>query len=120
MRKPAPTFRDALKEARVSGVSILVTTIDKKDKARALARAAFAERLAACVQIMPIDSIYAWQGKIEESAELLLLCKIKRADYGDVAAAIAAIHPYTTPEIVEIPIEAGSADYFAWIDAVTR
>ena len=50
----------------------------------------------------------------------MLLCKIKRADYDDVATAIRAQHSYTTPEIVEIPIEAGSAEYFAWIDEVTR
>lgn len=100
--------------------AIVITTCDERTAARSIARALVEQQLAACVQIMPIDSIYAWQGKIEESAELLLLCKIKRADYPDVAAAIAAIHPYTTPEIVEIPIEAGSADYFAWIDAVTR
>jgi periplasmic divalent cation tolerance protein len=100
--------------------AIVLTTCDDRDRAKAIARALVEKRLAACVQILPIDSVYSWEGQIEEAAELLLLCKIKRADYADVAAAIQASHNYTTPEIVEIPIEAGSADYLAWIDKVTR
>jgi periplasmic divalent cation tolerance protein len=88
--------------------------------AKALARALVEKRLAACVQIMPIESVYTWEKKVEEAAELLLFCKIKRADYDDVATAIRAVHSYATPEIVLIPIETGSADYLAWIDAVTR
>jgi len=97
-----------------------LTTCDDRALAKLIARTLVEKRLAACVQILPIDSVYAWAGQIQESAELMLLCKIKRADYDDVAAAIGAQHSYTIPEIVEIPIEAGSAEYFAWIDEATR
>lgn len=99
--------------------AIVLTTCDDRALAKLIARTLVEKKLAACVQIVPIDSVYAWAGKIEEAAELLLLCKIKRADYAAVAASILAQHTYTTPEIVEIPIEAGSPDYFAWIDQVT-
>ncbi|MGO9007996.1 MAG: divalent-cation tolerance protein CutA [Beijerinckiaceae bacterium] len=100
--------------------AIVLTTCDDRALAKLIATTLVEKRLAACVQILPIDSVYAWAGQIQESAELMLLCKIKRADYDDVATAIRAQHSYTTPEIVEIPIEAGSAEYFAWIDEVTR
>ncbi|MGP0058820.1 MAG: divalent-cation tolerance protein CutA [Beijerinckiaceae bacterium] len=100
--------------------AIVLTTCDDRALAKLIARTLVEKRLAACVQILPIDSVYAWAGQLQESAELLLLCKIKRADYADIEQAIRAIHTYETPEIVEIAIEAGSADYLAWIDQVTR
>jgi periplasmic divalent cation tolerance protein len=100
--------------------AMVLTTCDDRDRARTIARSLVEKRLAACVQILPIDSVYTWNERIEESAELLLLCKIKRSDYDDAAEAIRALHSYETPEIVMTAIEAGSADYLAWIDAVTR
>lgn len=100
--------------------AIVLTTCDDRAMAKSIAATLVEKRLAACVQIMPIDSVYTWQGKVEEAAELLLFCKIKSADYADVEAAIRALHSYETPEIVQIPIAAGSADYLAWIDQVTR
>jgi len=100
--------------------AMVLTTCDDRGLAKSIARTLVEKRLAACVQILPIDSIYTWNENIEESAELLLLCKIKRSDYDDAAAAIRALHSYETPEIVVIAIEAGSSDYLAWIDAVTR
>jgi periplasmic divalent cation tolerance protein len=103
-----------------SAYAIMLTTCDDRAGAKLIARTLVEKRLAACVQILPIDSVYTWDGHTEEAAELMLLCKIKRTDHDDVAAAIRALHTYATPEIVEIPIEAGSADYFAWIDQVTR
>jgi periplasmic divalent cation tolerance protein len=74
---------------------------------------------AACVQMLPIDSVYTWQGRIEESAEILLLIKIRQADYAEVEQAIRALHDYQTPEIVALPIERGFAGYLDWIDKVT-
>ncbi len=85
-----------------------------------MARDLVERRLAACVQMLPIDSIYAWQDKIEEAAEILLLIKIRRADYAEVERAIRALHAYATPEIVALPIEQGSADYLGWIETVTK
>jgi periplasmic divalent cation tolerance protein len=100
--------------------SIVLTTCTDRDQAKTIARALVEQKLVACVQILPIESVYAWEEKIEEAAEFLLLCKIKRVDYDDVAAAIRALHTYVVPEIVLLPIETGSADYLTWIDAVTR
>jgi len=103
-----------------TGFSMVLTTCSTVEEARRLASGLVGESLAACVQIMPIESCYRWEGQIETAAECLLFCKIKAADYPQVEAAIRAGHSYTTPEIVELPISRGSAAYLAWIQAVTR
>lgn len=100
--------------------AVLLTSCADRSSAKALAQALVEERLAACVQMLPIDSVYEWKGAIEQAAEILLLCKIKRQDYAAAEAAILKRHSYEMPEIVLLPIEAGSAAYLAWIDAATK
>jgi periplasmic divalent cation tolerance protein len=100
--------------------AVVLTTCADRAAASALAEALVARRLAACVQMLPIDSVYEWEGKIVQAAEILLICKIKRADYADAEAAIRELHSYRTPEIVMLPIEAGFAGYLSWIDSVTK
>lgn len=68
----------------------------------------------------PIDSIYRWQGAIEQAQEVMLFCKIKSQDYAAVEAAIQALHSYETPEIVEIAIDKGLPAYLRWIATETR
>ena len=72
-----------------------------------LARALVEARLAACVQIVPIESVYRWDGVVECACEWLLLCKIVAADFPLVTAAISARHSYDVPEIVMMPIDEG-------------
>ncbi|GIK86019.1 MAG: divalent cation tolerance protein CutA [Burkholderiales bacterium] len=94
------------------------TTLPDEDTARALARALVGSRLAACVTIgTPVESLYHWQGAIENAREVPLTAKTRADRFADVAAAIAAQHPYELPEILAVPIVDGSADYLAWIDA---
>ncbi len=107
-------------ERMATAYAAVLTTCGDRSSAKALARVLVEQQLAACVQMLPIDSIYAWDGKIEEAAEILLICKIKRADYEEVETTIRARHAYTTPEIIMLPIAQGFADYLAWIDSVTR
>jgi periplasmic divalent cation tolerance protein len=99
---------------------VVLTTCGTPEKARAIAGALVDGGLAACVNMLPIDSIYTWQGRTEETAEILLLIKIKQADYAEVEQAIRTQHDYETPEIIALPIVEGSADYLGWIEAVTR
>jgi periplasmic divalent cation tolerance protein len=100
--------------------AIVLTTCASRANAEAIAKELVEQSLAACVQIFPIDSIYKWQGAIEQAQELMLFCKIKSADYAEVEAAIRALHTYETPEIVEIAIEKGAPAYLQWIASVTR
>ncbi|MDR3644144.1 MAG: divalent-cation tolerance protein CutA [Clostridia bacterium] len=76
--------------------------------------------LAACVQKLPVESTYRWKGEIETAQEVLLLIKIKNADYAAVEQAIRALHDYEIPEIIALPVAQGFAGYLSWIDEVTR
>ena len=76
--------------------------------------------LAACVQMMTIESRYVWRGEKNIEPELLLLIKTRTALFGEAMRAIEAIHPYELPEIVATNFTAGLAGYFAWIDEVTE
>jgi periplasmic divalent cation tolerance protein len=99
---------------------VVLTACGTRENARDLARALVERRLAACVQMLPIDSIYTWQDCVEEGAEILLLIKCKETDYGEIEELIRALHDYETPEIVALPVEAGFAGYLDWIEAVTQ
>jgi periplasmic divalent cation tolerance protein len=99
----------------------VITTIDSRDAAEAIARALVEERLAACVQIVgPVTSIYRWQGKIETAEEWQCWAKTRRGRYERVEAAIRRLHSYEVPEIVSMEISGGGADYLAWLDEELR
>jgi periplasmic divalent cation tolerance protein len=96
--------------------SLMFSTTSDRPEAERIASVLVEQGLAACVQLMPIDSVYMWKGKIEKTGEILLLIKT-RADHVDKAIlAIKAAHSYEVPEIIAIPIESGLPEYLAWID----
>lgn len=98
----------------------LVTCRDRAE-ARRIARALVRERLAACVNVVPdVTSIYAWKGKVEEGREALLLIKSRASVSRRLAARVKALHSYSVPEVVTIPIASGSAEYLRWIRESTR
>ena len=102
-----------------SDYGMLLTTVPSRDEAAKIANVLIDEKLAACVQLMPIESFYRWDGKTQNEAELLLLIKTRTALFETAIARIKAVHPYTVPEIVGLPFSAGFAGYFGWIDDVT-
>lgn len=77
------------------------------------------EKLAACVQIVPIRSFYEWKGEVCRDEERLLLIKTRAALYVDLEKFIITNHPYEVPEIVRFDIASGLSAYLAWIDSVT-
>ncbi|HET9199176.1 MAG TPA: divalent-cation tolerance protein CutA [Solirubrobacterales bacterium] len=94
----------------------VLTTVGSEEEAGRIARLLVERRLAACVQVVgPIVSRYRWRGAVEEEREWQLLAKTTRAAYEPVEAAIREVHSYDEPEIVAVPIVAGSAGYLAWI-----
>ena len=102
---------------------VLIVSTHRPDEASAerIARALIENRHAACVNCLPaVTSIYRWQGDIEETVEIPLLIKCTRSRYPDVEAIIRELHPYTTPEIVAVAVEAGFAPYLRWIDDETQ
>lgn len=95
----------------------LITTTDKKDIAETIARTLVERRLAACAQIVgPITSVYHWQGKIETAQEWQCVVKSRGELYASIERAIRELHPYQVPEILALPVLAGSEAYLHWID----
>jgi periplasmic divalent cation tolerance protein len=96
------------------------TTTDSRAEAMELGRSAVQARLAACAQVAgPVASTYWWEGGIERAEEWLVLLKLPASRFGELAAFITERHSYDEPEIVAIPIVAGSAAYLTWISEET-
>jgi len=92
------------------------TTLDDRDAADAMARSLVDERLSACVQVLgPITSRYRWHGRVDVATEWLLLVKTTAARYPGAERRIRELHPYDEPEIVALPVTAGSAGYLRWV-----
>src|SRR5215510_11074292 len=91
---------------------VVLTTLENQEDGERLATLLIEGEIAACVQILPpMISIYRWQGAVERASEVLLLIKTTRAAYQRLETVIKENHPYQTPEIIALPIEAGSAEY---------
>jgi periplasmic divalent cation tolerance protein len=91
------------------------TAVDSGDAAVELARKIIDARLAACVQRMPIQSTYWWEGKVENADEVLLLSKTRASLAGKLTSFIKANHSYDVPEVIVTPIVGGNADYLDWL-----
>jgi periplasmic divalent cation tolerance protein len=77
-------------------------------------------RLAACVNILPgMVSVYRWEGKLERAEEAVMIVKTRASLAGEVEAAVKAAHPYSTPAILVMPIEAVEQNYLGWLLAET-
>lgn len=99
---------------------VAMTTVDTEEAADRLATVAVEARHAACAQVLPIRSVYRWEGRVEQGEERLLLFKTTAAAVGELEAALAAHHPYDVPEFVVVPVTTGSPDYLAWIAGSVR
>ena len=96
---------------------IVVTTAGSPEEAQKIARHLVEQQLAACVNIVPkVESVYRWQGKVESSAEWLLLIKTTAEKFPNVRNAIRELHSYDLPECLAIAIEDGSEEYLDWIE----
>jgi len=99
---------------------VVFVTTPTAERAAELARALVEERLAACGNVVPgLRSIYRWEGKVHDEGEALLVLKTTRARFEALRERVLALHPYQVPEVIALPIEAGSAPYLAWIAAET-
>jgi periplasmic divalent cation tolerance protein len=98
-------------------VIVVMVTVPDGETGRRIARELVERRLAACVNILPpLESIYTWEGRLNEEKEVLLLIK-SRADLFNegLLPAILALHPYQVPEVIALPVVQGSPDYLKWV-----
>jgi len=93
----------------------VTTTLASRADARRIAQVLLAEKLAACVQLLEIESHYVWKGEAMAEPEVMLIAKTRMALSGTVIARIKALHPYEVPEIVAQPFAAGLGPYLDWI-----
>ncbi|MBW9259641.1 MAG: divalent-cation tolerance protein CutA [Candidatus Thiodiazotropha sp. (ex. Lucinisca nassula)] len=100
---------------------LMLCTVPDRGTAERLAGMLVEQELAACVNLSaPITSIYRWQGKTEQSEEILLLIKTTKERYQACESALRAEHPYELPEIIAVPVEQGLDDYVNWVERCTN
>ena len=105
---------------QASSYGIVSSAFANREDARRVAGVLLAEKLAACVQLMDIESHYAWKGAIRNEPEVMLLAKTRSELFPRIIERIKALHSYETPEIVAQSFSAGFAPYLDWITAETR
>lgn len=94
---------------------LLVTTVDEESQARHMARRVVEQGLAACVQIARIDSVYRWEGALQEAAEWQLSCKVAPAQAPALWQALLAMHPYEVPMLYALPVAQVHQPYAQWV-----
>ena len=97
---------------------VYITAADEAE-ARIIGRVLVEEKLVACVNFYPIQSIYHWDEKMEESSEMAVLAKTSSGLVDRVIDRVKGLHSYEVPCIVSWPIERGNPDYLKWIDEST-
>lgn len=96
--------------------SLVQTTLSSKEEAKSLASLLLKEKLAACIQIQKVQSLYVWKEEVCDDKEYLLNIKTKKSLYQKLENFLLQHHPYETPEIIELDIIGGHKRYFQWID----
>ncbi|NJK39181.1 MAG: divalent-cation tolerance protein CutA [Oscillatoriales cyanobacterium RM2_1_1] len=94
---------------------IVLVTVPNRSEAESMAKFLVEAKLAACVSLMPIHSIYPWQGDLCSEEEWQLIIKTDLTQFDQLATKVQAIHPYEVPELIALPIVAGSSGYLNWM-----
>ncbi|MBD1851121.1 divalent-cation tolerance protein CutA [Cyanobacteria bacterium FACHB-502] len=94
---------------------IVLVTAASQSEAETIAEGLVAARLAACVSLTPIRSIYTWKGEVHRDQEWQLVIKTDLRQFNQLEAKVYELHSYEVPEIIALPLVHGSASYLAWI-----
>lgn len=96
--------------------TVVFVTVGSAEEGQRIARALVEERLAACVsRVKSVQSVYRWQGRVEESEEELLIIKTSREVFEGLKKRVQELHSYSVPEIIALPIEGGNESYLKWL-----
>ncbi|MCL2211057.1 MAG: divalent-cation tolerance protein CutA [Treponema sp.] len=99
--------------------AMTVTACPNEDIAKKIAGLLLEKKLAACIQLFPINSFYSWKGEICNDNEIILFIKCRQEHYAAIEEIIIANHPYEVPEIIMMPVIGGFSKYLDWIDEVS-
>ncbi len=100
---------------------VVLVTVGSEREAETIATALLEERLAACVNMTgPVRSLYRWEGRIADDQEWQLIIKTQARLFEALAARVRALHSYDVPEIIALPVLAGTTDYMDWIQNETE
>ena len=95
--------------------TVILVTAESQAQARRIARKLLQSKLAACVNFVPVDSMYLWEGEIQEEEEVLMIIKTRAETFDKLMSAVKIAHSYDTPEIIGMPVVMGSREYLKWI-----
>jgi len=100
---------------------VVLVTVGSREEGERIATTVVGEQLAACVNIVgPVESIYRWDDQVQRDQELLLVIKTRSTLFDALAARVTALHSYQTPEVIAVPINAGSQAYLDWLRGATH
>ncbi|MCL2368461.1 MAG: divalent-cation tolerance protein CutA [Oscillospiraceae bacterium] len=100
--------------------ALIITTCPDRESAEQVTKYLLENRLAACVQRLPVESTYLWQGEIVHDTEITLFIKTRAILFAEISAQIREVHPYELPEIIALPIADALPAYLQWIDDCTQ
>jgi len=101
-------------------IIVLITT-STTDEAAKIGTALVDGHLAACVNIVPeVRSLFFWKGKTQDERETLLICKSRLSRMKQIVERVKSLHSYAVPEVIAIPIVAGSQEYLDWVKDATK
>lgn len=98
----------------------IIITSTNQNNAKEIASKLIAEKLAACVQMFPIESVYEWDNSICYDKEILLIIKSQDKLYNEIESRIKQLHEYDIPEILKLDVASGYKGYLEWILKVTK
>ncbi|HVN87142.1 MAG TPA: divalent-cation tolerance protein CutA [Candidatus Binatia bacterium] len=100
---------------------VVLVTVGSAAEGERIAETLVREQLAACVNVVgPIRSIYTWKGELQRDDERLLVIKTRAAVFDELDRRVRALHSYETPEVIALPISAGSPPYLDWLATGTH
>lgn len=101
------------------GMVVVVSTFADMDSARRVSASAVQDRMAACASMVPVRSIYEWEGSLEDSAEYMVIFKTTSQKAGALSEYLSEHHPYDTPEIASIRVQDVNGPYMRWLSEMT-